>query len=94
MSFFCSEFAQSFLLKNVSPANFCYQENPSQNIENLRNWQIGFLSPKVEIYEGKFGLGIFANDQIDSGEILLSIKKESLINVEKAFLVSLIAYSL
>ena len=92
MSFSCSNLAQTFLQGNITQSNQCFK--PTGKIENLLNWST-FLSPKVEIYEGQFGLGVFANDQIYPEENLLSIEKENLITIDKAFLVrNLIAYNL
>ena len=94
MAFSCSNSFGIFSPVNFTPANRCFLEKPTEKIENLLNWQIGFLSPKVEIYEGQFGLGVFANDKIYPEENLLSIEKENLITIDKAFLVYSIAYML
>ena len=57
-------------------------------IENLLNWQTGFLSPKVDIKDGNFGVGVFANTKIEPDEILLRMKQENLITMDKALLVN------
>ena len=91
MSFWCPESVglQSFLFENVTAANNCYKEKTFGKIENLLNWQIGYLSPKVEIKNGNFDLGIFANDQIEQNEILLLIQNQHLITIENAFTVKI-----
>ena len=89
MSFFCSKSAgnRTFLHQNQTPKNTCYQAYIPTKIENLLNWQIGFLTPRVEINNGDFGLGVFAKESIESGKVLLSIQKEDLITIDMAFLV-------
>ena len=58
--------------------------------DQLLKWQIGEVSDKIEIREGKFGNGIFATEKIESDQVVLKIQPENLITVDKLFQVQFV----
>ena len=53
-------------------------------IDDLIEWQNGFVSDKIEIRKGKFGWGVHAREDLDEGFEIVNIAREDEITVERA----------
>jgi len=53
-------------------------------IDDLIEWQNGFVSDKIEIRKGKFGWGVHAREDLDEGFEVVNIAREDEMTVERA----------
>ena len=73
-------------MKDVNPENILLGGADEDTlIKNLIDWQKGFLSEKIEIRRGEYGVGVYAVENLEEDEELFTSDNNYLIKLDKAF---------
>ena len=76
--------------KLVNPENILLGGTDEETlIRNLIDWQQGFLSNKIEIRRGEYGVGVYALENLEENEELFTSNKEYIIKLDRALKVNL-----
>ncbi len=75
----------------VNPENILLGGTDEETlIRNLIDWQQGFLSNKIEIRRGEYGVGVYALENLEENEELFTSNNEYIIKLDRAFKVNLV----
>lgn len=73
-------------MKAVNPENILLGGADEDTlIKNLIDWQKGFLSEKIEIRRGEYGVGVYAVENLEEDEELFTSNNDYLIKLNRAF---------
>lgn len=76
--------------KLVNPENILLGGTDEETlIRNLIDWQQGFLSNKIEIRRGEYGVGVYALENLEENEELFTSNNEYIIKLDRALKVIL-----
>lgn len=71
--------------KLVNPENILLGGTDEETlIRNLIDWQQGFLSNKIEIRRGEYGVGVYALENLEENEELFTSNNEYIIKLDRA----------